>query len=176
MRIGVDLDNTVFCTSEQYKKYQQDYTNMHNITENELWSNKKFRLDFIKTNLNLIFSDVELKDSCIEVLKKLRSENNKIYIITARSNEYCDNMYEFTKENIENNGIPYDKLILTEKYKLKACLDNDIDVMIDDSEYIINELKGKVKYLLFDDKNKYPACEEKVTSWKEIYQKLGGDV
>lgn len=25
MRIGIDLDDTIFCTIEQYKKYQTDY-------------------------------------------------------------------------------------------------------------------------------------------------------
>ncbi len=175
MRIGVDLDNTIFCTDEQYKKYQKEYILKNNITEEELWSNKDNRLDFIRNNFGKIFSDVKLKSNCLDVLNELKEKGNEIFIITARSNEYCDYMYKFTKNSLDKNNVPCDKLILTEKHKLSACLENKIDIMIDDSEYIIDELKDQVRYLLFDDKNKYPNYKYKVTNWNEIKKIIGGD-
>ena len=174
MRIGIDLDDTIFCTSEQYRKYQKDYLMKHNISEIELWNNREHRINFIKNNIDTIFLDVKLKDGCIEVLKKLEKDGNEIYIITARNNDYCDDMYSFTKQCINNFKIPHTKLLLTEKYKLKSCLNNNIDIMIDDSKYVYSELTGKIKTILFDDKEKYLNEENRVSSWKEIYDLLGG--
>lgn len=68
MRIGIDLDDTIFSTSEQYGKYQKNYLMKHNISEEELWNNREHRLNFIKNNIDLIFSDIKLKDDCIDVL------------------------------------------------------------------------------------------------------------
>ena len=147
----------------------------NNITEEELWSKKENRLDFIRKNLVTIFSDIKLKPNCIDILKYLKDKGNEIFIITARNNEYCDDMYNFTKDSLDKNNIPYDKLILTEKFKLSSCLENEIDIMIDDSEYIIDELKNQVRYLLFDDKDKYPNYEYRVTNWNEIKEIIGGE-
>ena len=83
-------------------------------------------------------------------------------------------MYSFTKQSTDKFNIPYTKLLLTEKYKLKSCLDNNIDIMIDDSKYVYGELTGKIKTILFDDKEKYLNEENRVSSWKEIYDLLGG--
>ena len=46
--------------------------------------------------------------------------------------------------------------------------------MIDDSKYVYDELTGKIKTILFDDKEKYLNEENRVSSWKEIYDLLGG--
>ena len=68
MNIGIDLDDTIFSTAEQYRKYQKQYLKEKNISEEELWKNKKYRVDYIKNNLDLIFSDVKLKDDAISVI------------------------------------------------------------------------------------------------------------
>ena len=168
MNIGIDLDDTILSTVEQYRKYQKQYLKENNISEEELWKNRKYRVDYIKNNLDLIFSDVKLKDDAISVIKQLINNGNTIYIVTARSSDYCDDMYEFTKNNLTKFGIPYHKLILTEKYKLKSCLENNIDLMIDNSIDIYNELNGKINVLLFDEHNKYTNVENRVSNWKEI--------
>ncbi|MGM9878940.1 MAG: hypothetical protein ACI31R_02830 [Bacilli bacterium] len=172
MRIGIDLDNTIFCTDEQYKKYQSLYLKEKNITEHELWNIRKNRVDYIKKNLNLIFSDVKLKKDVLVNLNKLINDGNEIYIISARSKEYCENMYEFTEKSLKQYNIPYKRLILTEKYKKKECLENKIDLMIDDSIDIYNELKDSIKVIIFDDKNKYKDIKNRVTNWNELFLKI----
>ena len=84
MNIGIDLDDTIFSTVEQYRKYQKQYLTEKNISEEELWTNRKYRVDYIKNNLDLIFSDIKLKDDAISVMKRLVSKGNTIYIITHR--------------------------------------------------------------------------------------------
>ena len=48
--------------------------------------------------------------------------------------------------------------------------------MIDDSKYIYDELNDKIKTILFDDKRKYLDQKDRVSSWNEIYDLLGGKV
>lgn len=109
MRIGIDLDDTIFCTKEQYKKYQKLYLKEKQITEDMLWNNKKYRLDYIKNNLELIFSDIKIKKDAINTISKLMNTGHEIYIMTARSSSYRNNMFEFTKQSIEKNNVPFDR-------------------------------------------------------------------
>lgn len=172
MRIGLDLDDTIFNTKEQYKKYQQIYLEKNKITEEQLWKERKHRVDYISNNLSLIFSDIKIKKDAIKVIKKLKENGHKIYIITARSKEYRESIYNFTKKSLDDNKIPYDELLLTEKYKLKSCQKNNIDLMIDNSIDIYNELNGKIDILLFDEHNKYPNIKNRVNNWQDIYNLL----
>lgn len=174
MRIGIDLDDTIYCTKEQYKKYQWKYLKENKITEYELWNVKEYRVDYIKNNLELIFSDVKIKKDAKKVLKKLIDAGNEVFILTARSLEYRNDMYEFTKQSLKKNNVPYTKLILTDKIKLTACIDNKIDLMIDNSIDIYNSLNNKVNTLLFDQGNKYLDIDKRVISWRQIGKMLLG--
>lgn len=175
MNIGIDLDDTIFSTKEQYKKYQKRYLKKHNISENELWKIRKYRVDYIRNNLNLIFSDIKIKNNAISVIEKLIDKGNSIYIITARNNDYCDDMYGFTQKNLHDYGIPYHHLVLTEKDKLESCMKHNIDLMIDNSIDIYNELEGNINILLFDEFNKYPNVENRVSNWNEILEIVLGE-
>lgn len=72
MRVGVDLDDTIFDTTKQYKKYQFSYLKEKNITEKELWSIKENRFDFIKTNFDNIFSNLKVKTNVRKTLKNFK--------------------------------------------------------------------------------------------------------
>lgn len=67
-------------------------------------------------------------------------------------------------------------LILTEKYKLDSCIKYKIELMIDNSIDIYNELEGKINVLLFDESNKYSHIKNRVSNWKEISNLLVGGI
>lgn len=174
MRVGIDLDDTIFDTTKQYKKYQFSYLKEKNITEKELWSIKEKRFDFIKTNFDNIFSNLKVKTNVRKTLKNFKKLGYEIYIITARSKSYNENIYEITEESLIKNNIIFDKLILTEKEKLNCCLENDIDIMIDNSVDVYIELKGsKIKFILYDECENYLNIDNRVSSWKEIFEMFG---
>ena len=168
MRIGIDLDDTILNTKEEYRKYQDDFLVKEKITEKELWNKKKYKVKYIKDNIERILDNVTVKENAIEVMMQLRKTGNEIYIITARNKKYNENIYEVTKKNIEKNNIPYDNLILTDRKKLKECIDNEIELMIDNSIDVFNQLNGKINVLLFDELNKYNNIFNKVNNWKDI--------
>lgn len=176
MRIGIDLDDTIFNTTKQYKKIQQNYLSENNITEKELWESKNHRFIFITTYFEDIFLNLEVKKNVKNTLKLIKKLNNEIYIITARSKRYKDNIYDITRDNLVKNNILFDKLILTEKEKLKACIENKIDIMIDDSIDVYKELNNSgVRFLLYDESNNNLNIKNRVSSWKEISKLFGGD-
>lgn len=171
MRIGIDLDDTIFNTKEQYKKYQSKYLNEKQITEKELWSIRKNRFDFIKSNFDNIFNSLTVKPYVKRTLKLLKKYNHEIYIITARSKKYNKNIYNITKDSLIKNNIPFDKLILTDKTKINACMQNKIDIIIDNSIEVYNELKNKnIKLILYDELNIFLNVKERVSKWKEILE------
>lgn len=171
MRIGIDLDDTIFNTKEQYKKYQSKYLNEKQITEKELWNIRKNRFDFIKSNFDNIFNSLTVKPYVKRTLKLLKKYNHEIYIITARSKRYNKNIYNITKDSLIKNNIPFDKLILTDKTKINACMQNKIDIIIDNSIEVYNELKNKnIKLILYDELNIFLNVKERVSKWKEILE------
>lgn len=168
MRIGIDLDDTIFNTTEKYKELQPYYLKEKNINEKELWSNNSNRFDFIKSNFENIFLNLSVKRNVKSTLKFLKSLGYEIYIITARSKRYNKDIYNITKESLGKNNILFDKLILTEKEKLDACLENNIDIMIDNSIDVYNELSEKLNIILFDENKDYPNIKSSASSWKEV--------
>ena len=113
-----------------------------------------------------------------EIIEKLRQEGNKIYIITARDEsgmpeEYYGRMQQLTKEWLATHEIEYDKLIFAkDKEKLQRCIENNVDIMIEDSPSNIQNISTKIKVIKFDCQyNKQVSGENIVTaySWYHIY-------
>lgn len=76
-----------------------------------------------------------------DVMDKLR-QKHKIYIITNRSDSKIPQatMQQWVAEWLEKEQFHYDELIFNNGSKLQACLDNKIDIMIEDTPMHISEL------------------------------------
>ena len=113
-----------------------------------------------------------------EIIKKLRQEGNKVYIITARDEsgmptEYYGKMQQLTKEWLKKYEIEYDKLIFAkDKEKLQRCIENNVDVMIEDSPSNIENISTKINVIKFDCQyNRNMEGKNIITaySWYHIY-------
>lgn len=168
LNIGIDLDNTICNTEESIKRYERKYLNDNNITAEMLWNDNYYKVDFLSKHLYNIYKNAIVKEDAIKVINDL-SINNKIYIITARSNNFVDNIEELIKDYLNDNIIKYDMIIINSGDKLQACLDNKIDIMIDDSYYNYGVLKdNNIKCILLDDKKRYLDNIDRVSNWSEI--------
>lgn len=114
-----------------------------------------------------------------EIISKLRGEGNNIYIITARDEsgmppEYYGKMQELTREWLEKYEIEYDKLIFAkDSEKLEKCLENNVDIMIEDSPRNIRNISSKVKVIKFDcqyNKDVIGSDIINAYSWYHIYR------
>lgn len=184
MRIGVDIDNVLSNFNEVLLK---DYIN-HNkelrnngIINNNAYIRKMFdwqedeEKKYYKENIERLASLFEPIKDCSKYIKKLRNNGHYICIISGRNNgEYTD-PYNMTINWLKKYDIEYDKLILTNAYnhqeKANACIENNIDIMIDDSINVcIKCSESNIKSLLFNTEyNKNETRFTRVNNWKEIF-------
>ncbi len=191
MRIGIDIDNVIadFNNGVLNAYFQHDKTLRNNGIINKKaqyirwgmfdWS-KKEEEEFYTNNIEKIVENLNVINGAKEYIDKLKSDGNKIILITGRDNGDYSNPKEMTEKWLDKNNIYYDKLVLTDAYseekfsKVKECKEYNVDVMVDDSRSICRELKNAgIKVYMMDTRfNKDITDIERVCSWKEIYYKI----
>ena len=166
MRIAIDFDDTIVKTSDKVEEYLKKY----NIKE---LNNLDEKYKFYKKHIDDITKNLNFFDDVVDVLNKL-SINNELYLVTARSNYYSDNLKDLTIKFIKENKLPF-KEIHFECYEIgKAikCEELNIDLFIDD--YYVNCLevsKKGIDTLLF--KNEYDNLKT-INSWQDILKYVEG--
>ena len=188
MKIGIDIDGvlidleryvidygTKMCVEKQWKinlKLDEYFEK-----ERFFWTDEREE-EFWNTYLEDYVLKTNPREFSKEVIEKLRKENNKIYIITARNEEGLPpesygRMQEFTKKWLLDNGIEYDELIFaSDAEKLEQCIKNDIDIMIEDYPNNILNISNKIKVIKYDCQyNKDVKGKNIITaySWYHIY-------
>ena len=171
MNIGIDMDDTITCTSEMLEIYSKKYALDNNITEEELWNIIENKINFLKKYLQEIYEKVSLKDGVKKAFEELKTLGYKIYIITARTTNYVDDIVKLINNYLEQNDLKVDGVFINGKDKIEICKNNNINIMIDDSIYNYQMLtKNNIKVILFDEKNEYEMIDNKVQNWYQIIE------
>lgn len=188
MNIGIDIDGVLtdfekfmidygskFCFEEQIDLKIQgiyyDECKIFNWTEEQ--STKFWNKYLVKYII-----ESKPREFAKEIIDKLQKEGNKIYLITARDEtgmpkEYYGKMQDLTNHWLKNNNIKYDKLIYAkDSEKLQQCIENKVDIMIEDSPQNIQNISSKINVIKYDCQ--YNEQEEgariiKAYSWYHIY-------
>lgn len=186
MNIGIDIDDTITDTSEFLMPYVAKYLNLNmeklkqkNITYDSFPIEYKGReKEFGREIFEKVLTHVTLKKDAKEVISKLKSQGNKIIIITARDKSLYDEPFEFTSNQLSNLGIEYDKLFCTFN-KRQVCIDEKIDLFIDDNVNNLNSVEGIVSNIvLFNSKMnlKQDSNFKRVNCWKEIEEYIDNEI
>jgi len=190
MNIGIDIDGVLTNFERELLDYAtkmcvEENWPIKNIKLNEYDEEKAFgwneeqAIKFWNKYIIKYFSETPVRTFAPEVIEKLRKEGHKIYLITARNNygmppEYYGQEQEITKQWLDSNNIKYEKLIFAgDKEKLSQCLENNVDVMIEDSPTNIEYMSKKIKVIKFYNQyNKDVNNENIITaySWYHIYR------
>lgn len=170
MRIGIDIDNTITNTSDYIKELlvKNNLSNVSsdfdNYTKEELIKYDKL----IRDNIEDIMSNCRLNEGAREVIEKLY-QKHKIYLITARTNYFSDNLYQITLDYLKKNGILYHELLFGYVEKKEICIEKQIDIMLDDNVGIMNSLKDTdIRNILFRTEYNETYEGEFVTNWIEF--------
>lgn len=189
MRIGIDLDGVI----TDIARFVADYGTKFCYENNIEFKLNAGEYDEAKA-LGISYEDAEkfwneylpyyamkynAREFAREVIAKLK-ETNEIYIITARNEdglppESYGHMQEMVVNWLKHQNIAYDKIIFTKGSKLPYCLENNIDVMIEDSPRNILDISSKVPVLCFDNQYNEKMDGENITrvySWYDILKKL----
>ena len=187
MNIGIDIDGVLINDDDYILDFTSKYCYEHNLKgfdNANLYEYRKLNWDKNTINdyrkeyfLNYVKNEPARKFAS-EVIKKLRDDGNKIFIISARyktaENGKINNedIKQCTLEWLRKNHIEYYKIIFTKPPKVNEVLENKIDILIEDSPTTINEL---VKVLYYDTRYNRDIENENITrvySWYDIYMKI----
>ena len=178
MKIGIDIDDVITNTSEIIEEYVVKDNNREKLQEHmkEIMKGTPSDPEVIKfcmKNYLRAFKNVKAKDNASSVIQNLFDIGNEIYLITARGDniEFFKGSEEVTKKFLENNNIKYTKIIFNAINKAQICLDNEIDIMIDDSIEHCEEVKNAgIRSIVFTssvNKTTYTILE-RVNNWLEL--------
>ena len=188
MRIGLDIDNVISNFNEEllieYINHDKQLRNTGIINDTPAyirngmfdWSEAEEK-EFYKNNIERIAKNLKVLNGAKEYIDKLSADGHYICIISGRDNGEYHDPYKMTKEWLDNHFIKYDKIVLTNVYSHKEkaiqCLENNIDIMIDDSVGICRCcIENNIKTFLMDTPYNRSADIPRVNSWKEIYETI----
>lgn len=190
MRIGIDIDGVLV----DIEKFEVDYgtkfcidnnipiniiEGCYNESEAFGWTEEQ-TLKFWNEYMVYYASKYPARTFASEVIHKLKKEGHGIYIVTARNEyglpkNYYGKMKTLVEEWLKLNDIYYDRIIYTEKSKLKYCIGNYIELMIEDEPENVKEIGAKLPVLCYNASyNKQIKGKNitKVYSWYDIYNKI----
>ena len=193
MKIGIDIDDTTVNTVNPMIKYGNIFNeevlkrppvkfNFGEIKDryymNSLFGwTEETKFEFFDMYYKNVLEDCEPLPNASGVISKLKEEANEIIFISSRitSIKGC-NAEQITIDSFNKNGIPFDKIIIGAYDKLEYCLEHNIEVFVDDSLEVLQELsKHGIKcYLMTSPINSKLATGEvkRVHTWDEIYNDL----
>ena len=170
MKIGIDIDDTMSDTSDLINQIIIE-RNLNLSNDFDSYSDSFLRdyEDFIRENIDNVLTNTPIKNNVKEVIDYLKDLGYEIYIITARSHDYSNNIYNITVDYLKKHGIIYDKLVFDCKEKENVCVKENIDIMLDDNVNLMRKLNNtNTKGVLFSASYNKNYEGDKVSSWLEF--------
>lgn len=188
MNIGIDIDDTLTYLTEVKKALVENYIKRNNLpykvvrTDTHLFREmvgwpKEINSKFWDEEADKMMESVPAREHASEVIKKLRKQGHKIFIITSRTKEFHKDPYALSYNWLIKNEIEFDELLVGYLDKTEIVLENNIDVFIDDMPKTLNKLDAVgVKTIMISNPHN-EKCEitkncKVVHSWKEIENEL----
>ena len=187
MRIGIDIDGVLtnviryacdYGSKYFFEKYGELDININAWSLKDMFGvsdeeDKECWLSLVK-NYSI---NEPARPFAAEIIKKMREENNEIYIITARSASKWDDedgeMNNILTQWLKNNNIQYDKLIISSD-KLEMCKKYHINIMVEDKTENINSISTELPVICFHEnhnKNLNGKNIYRAYSWYDVYYK-----
>ncbi len=193
MKIGIDIDDTTVVTVKSMIKYGNIFNeeilkrppvnfNFGEIKDryymNALFGwTEETKFEFFDMYYKNVLEDCEPLPNASKVITKLKEEGNEIIFISSRITTIkgC-NAEQITIDSFNKNKIPFDKVIIGAYNKLEYCLNNNIEVFVDDSLEVLQDLSkhGIRCYLMTSPINSKLDTGDitRVKTWDEIYNDL----
>lgn len=193
MNIGIDIDGVLTdyesFSYDYFSKYCYEHNIKYNIIGSEYETKDTFNVEksieksFWDDYLDFYSSLVPARPFASEIIKKLQSEGNKIYIITARTyTDRKDQKGQVMRNNVENwlkkNNIVYDRIVYCKRptfNKINEIKEYNIDIMIEDSPKNIKAISKLIPVICYHSEYNKQSLGTNISicySWYDIYQKV----
>ena len=182
MRIGIDLDGVIYDTENYYRAYAELFDISKkgngavrpkeiNSQERYNWSEKDIA-EYMENTMNFPLW-VPHQPYAKEVLTKIKEDGHSIIIITKRG--YLDSTeVKNTEIRLKKEPFPFDKIHYYKSSKAQVCIEEKVDLMIDDNEeHIHNISKVGIPCLHYRHIAGFAIRAQNVTevhNWGEIYR------
>ena len=191
MNIGIDIDNTITNTRDVILDYVRIFDrendlstrvslNHYSLEESLQWDTELTKR-FLSIYLTDIYQHVTPKPYALEVISDLH-QRHSIILITSR-NQRDQTIKTTTLDWLSRYQVEYDRLVMNSTANMhhfskhESCLDNNIDVMIEDHHDLSLELSGIIPVVMFD----YPYNAHldvnnitRVSDWLEVKMVIAG--
>lgn len=193
MRIGIDIDGVLtdieqwqldYGSKFYFEKYGKEIQNNEGYETTDIFKvDSKLDDEFWTEYFKDYSTNVDVRKLASEVIKKLKQDGNEVYIITARGNFLSHSASVMSIEENRNivldwlkrNEIEYDDIIFSPEDKLSICIENNIDLMIEDKVDNINKISTRIPVICFHagyNKNCKGNNIFRCYSWYDIYSKI----
>ena len=180
MRIGIDIDDTI---TDSWNYLMPIFSKKFNIPLDKIRELPPY-YGAIKDIVSLeefyqlmreyenLMQEVPLKKDVKEILTMLKEKGHTIIFITARSDNGYSEPYLNTKKYLDNNSIPYDKIIVNAKEKGLICKEEYIDLFIDDNlKNCIDVSRQGIEVLMMSAHfNETDKNFIHIDDWKQVYE------
>ena len=192
MNIGIDIDDTLSNTYDISVAYGQRYnkdvlgrtcklaplsSKSYMYLRTILSWNEKEETEFWDRYYEELIHNVVVKNFAKDVIKRLRQEGHKIYIVTARFTVDDFDVEKASREWLDKNEIEYDEFILNATNKAEVVKEKNIEVFVDDSVKNLESMKDlNIKRLLMDSRinmsEEIDDCNKRVYSWIQVDEEI----
>lgn len=146
MRIGVDLDGVVFNSEEMFRAWAElndielgghgvSHPEELKVLQRYDWPNEECS-KFLDNYLLPVLEVAPLMPLAKEVINMLRSDGHEFIAITSR---FRPGEVEITERRMKEEGFDF-PVVYTGGKKAQSCLDNKIDVMVEDFYGYVEEM------------------------------------
>lgn len=192
MKIGIDLDGVLFDSEKLYRVYTELY-DMFELKRNSKVDNRivklQERFNWTQEEIDTFFDKYQEKimlesnfmPGAINILKRLKEEGNELIIITARGSMKKE-IIKLTEDILRKNDMYiFDKYFWGIENKEEICLEENIDLMIDDNDEKCKKVsEAKIKTIYLKDAPSYEMKENKylkiLYNWGEIYRYIKEEI
>lgn len=185
MKIGLDIDGVILDYERVVKTYGELYDlielngeGIQNKQEAYLkdrynWTPEQ-RQNFIDKYFLELTNEANLMPCAKKVIDMLKKDGHELIIISARGG-MVEEMTDAAMKRFEEEGLKFDKYYFKKWDKLETVQKENIDVMIDDSYKVCNEISSNnIKTIYFREKDMKKLEEneylKEVSNWGEIYR------
>lgn len=182
MRIGIDIDDVITNTSEKIEEFVMKYKNSEKLKKHmtEIMKGNPSEpevVEFCIENYLKVFKKVKIKENASKSIQNLLDNGNEIYLITARGEnlKFFKGSEKVTLDFLKENNVKYNKIIFNAVNKAQLCIDNKVDLMIDDSVTHCEDVKNVgIRSIVFTSKvNKnIDTSIDRVNDWLELEKKI----
>lgn len=177
-RLGLDIDGCINDFSDMIYRYASIFSEGHGINkeydmsdyliERHFGWSEYMNNEFWSKYYKLAMANTVPQPGAAQTISRLKGNNIEIYLITAR----IDKLREITINWLDRYNIQYDKLIMTAE-KAKVCLENSIDMMIEDEPENCTSIAKHIPVLCMEYKYNEGLNGmnniTRVSNWAEVY-------